>query len=247
MPEPPGSVQIAGRAVFFPQNSGAEGTLQVWELNPHSGARKPGGPRYVAQVDESGSFGPIRVNGRKHYELVLVREGQQTYHYYFEKFERSDRFLRLQVSGPGGIADYVDKCSDSTAITVVRNREWWADQPGHSADDRLEFDGVNVLNAATAPRARQIIGAFVFDKDCDGATHLDEPLFPFSVLPFLTGVDLKMPAQIGGGAPITVTQRIRGTGGATRTVVAGSWPSERDSVTIQFKDYVDSVFGQPTS
>lgn len=247
VPEPPGLVQIAGRAVFFPQNSGAEGMLQVWELNPRTGARKQGGPRHVARVDESGAFGPIRVNGRKQYELVLVREGQQVYHYYFEKFERSDRFLRLQVSGPGGVADYVDKCPDSTAVTVVRNREWWADQPGHSANDRLEFDGVNVLNAATAPRKRQIIAAFVFDKACDGASHLDAPLFPFSVLPFLTGVDLSMPAQSGGGEPITVTQAIRGTEGATRTVVVGNRPSERDSVTVQFKDYVDSTFGQPTS
>jgi hypothetical protein len=69
-----------------------------------------------------GSFGPLKVNGRKHYEFVLLREGQQTYHFYFEPFERTDRLPRLQISGPGGIADYVDKCPTHTAMTVLRGR-----------------------------------------------------------------------------------------------------------------------------
>ncbi|WP_199431352.1 hypothetical protein [Qaidamihabitans albus] len=235
LPEPPGRVEIEGRAVFFPQNSGAEGRLEVWRLNPRTGNRTPGGPRHTLRVGADGSFGPVRVNGRRHYELALVRAGRPTYHFYFEPFERSDRFLRLQVSAPGGIADYVDRCPGHTAVTVTRNREWWADQSS-GGNDRLLFDGTDVLAPAIAPRQRQVIGVFAFDRDCDRTSRLGEPLPPFSLLPFLTGADLYLPAHPGGREPIAVTQVPRGTGGAARTVLVGNWPSDRHSVTVQFKD-----------
>ena len=46
LPEPPGQVQISGRAVEFPQNIGAAGaTLEIWEVDSKTGARKDGGAR----------------------------------------------------------------------------------------------------------------------------------------------------------------------------------------------------------
>ncbi|CAM4048978.1 alpha/beta hydrolase [Kibdelosporangium persicum] len=241
LPEPPGLVRIAGRASYFPQNEGAEGLLEVWELDARTGARR-GDPRHSVRTGPDGAFGPLHVNGRKHYELVLRRDGQPTYHYYFEPFERSDRFLRLQVSRRGGIADHVDRCAGHTAFTVVRNREWWADRPDAADNDHLLFNGVDVLAPAVAPRGRQVIAAFVFDDNCDRVSVPGVALSPFNGLPFLTGVDTYLPAQPDAGRPIRVTQTVRGTGGQSRTIAVPNWPSDKHSVTVQFKDYVDGAY-----
>ncbi|MCS7480623.1 hypothetical protein ACFFQW_20765 [Umezawaea endophytica] len=236
-PEPPALVRIAGRAVFFPQNQGAAGLLRVWELDGRTGARRAA--RQSVEVGADGAFGPLRVDGRGHYELVLEREGQRTYHYYFEPFERSDLFLRLQVSGPGGIGDLVDRCPGSSAFTVLRNREWWADQA--TDNDRLEFDGVDVLAPAVAPRARQVLAGFVFDDGCDGVSVPGTPPVPFGSLPFLTGVDTYLPAQPSG--TIRVTETVRGGAGRSRTVAVPNWPSDQHTISLQFKDYLDRAFG----
>ncbi|MDI5977938.1 alpha/beta hydrolase domain-containing protein [Amycolatopsis magusensis] len=238
-PELPGLVEIAGRAVFFPQNTGIAGRLQVWEVDKSTGARRAT-PAHDVQTGPDGAFGPLKVNGYKHYELVLLREGQQSYHYYFEPFERSDRFLRLQVSPPGGIGDYVDKCATHTALTVLRGREWWSDQP---ESDRLELDGVNVLAPAVSSKLRQVLAAFAFDDHCDLTSTLGAALPPFNALPFLTAVDDYLPAQPDAGKAIRVTEVVRGSGGRSRTVAALNWPSDRHSVTVQFKDYLDRPFG----
>lgn len=237
LPEPPALVRIAGRATHFPQNTGVEGVLRVWEVDGRTGARR-GGPRHSARTGADGSFGPLPVHGGRHYELELLGAGRQTHHYYFEPFERSDRFLRLQVSAPGGIADHVDRCPTHTAVTVVRNREWWADQ-GPADTDRLEFNGVDVLAPAIAPRLRQVLAAFVFDDGCDLASTPGVVLPPFGSLPFLTATDAYLPARPDAGGTVRVTQVARGTGGGPRTVAVRDWPSDGHAVTVQFKDYLD--------
>lgn len=191
------------------------------------------------RVGPDGSFGPLRVDGRKHYEATLLREGERTYHYYFEPFGRSDRFLRSQVSRPGGVADYVDRCESHTAVTVIRNREWWADQPDEAANDQLLVNGTDVLAPAVAPRVRQVISAFVFDDDCDRRSIPGTVLPPFDALPFLTGVDTYLPASPTAAGTIRVTQVARGTDGRFRTVAVRNWSSVEHSVTVQFKDYLD--------
>ncbi|QFZ19104.1 alpha/beta hydrolase [Saccharothrix syringae] len=238
LPEPPAAVRIAGRATLFPQNTGVRALLQVWEVDGATGARRGPVPRYALRTAADGSFGPLPVTGGRHHELVLLREGQQTYHYYPEPFERSDRFLRLQVSAPGGIGDQVDKCPTHTALTVVRNREWWADQ-GPADTDRLEVDGVDLLSPAVAPRLRQVLAAFAFDDGCDLASTPGAVVPPFGSLPFLTATDAYVPARADAGGTVRVTQVARGTGGGSRTVAVRNWPSDAHSVTVQFKDYLD--------
>ncbi|MFC6092613.1 hypothetical protein [Saccharothrix lopnurensis] len=240
LPEAPTSVEIAGRATYFPRNTGVEGLLVVWEVDGRTGARR-GLPRHTARTAPDGSFGPLPVVGGRHHELVLLREGEPTHHFYFEPFERDDRFLRLQVSVPGGIGDQVDRCPTHTAVTVVRNREWWADQPADN--DRLEFDGVDVLAPAVAPRVRQVLAAFVFDDGCDLASTPGAVVPPFGSLPFLTATDTYLPARADAAGALLITQVARGTGGGSRTVAVRNWPSDRHSVSVQFKDYLDVRVG----
>ncbi|MZE80457.1 hypothetical protein [Streptomyces xinghaiensis] len=243
LPEPPGRVEIAGRAVHFPLNSGLAGRLEVWRLDPATGARADRRPRHVVRTGTDGAFGPLDVNGRHTYELVLVRPGERVNHFYPEPFERSDRFVRLLVSAPGGVADRADACPGHTSVTVVRNREWWADTAAPDAD-RLELNGVQVLNPAVSPAFRQILAVFAFDRDCDGASHTEAPLPPFDRIPFLTATDLHLPASPAADGTITVTQTMRGTGGETRTLAVRNWPSDSDTVSVLFKDYADTAFGR---
>ncbi len=239
LPEPPALVRIAGRATYYPQNEGVAGVVQVWELDSRTGARL-GLPRHSVRTGADGSFGPLAVNGRKHYELVVLRDGQLPYHSYFEPFERSDRFVRLQVSRPGGITDNIDRCPTHSALTITRNREWWSDQPD---SDRLELNGVNVLEPAVSPRLRQVIAAFAFDDHCDRVSTPGVALPPFATLPFLTGVDAYLPARADGRGTIRVTQTARGSEGRTRTIAVPNWPSDAHAVTVQFKDYLDGGTG----
>ncbi|PSL57782.1 lipase (class 2) [Saccharothrix carnea] len=240
VPELPALVRIAGRATYYPQNTGVEGVVQVWEVDSGTGARLGTAPRYSVRTGADGAFGPLPVNGRKHYELVVLRDGQLPYHSYFEPFERSDRFVRLQVSRPGGITDNIDRCPTHSALTVIRNREWWSDQPD---SDKLELNGVNVLEPAVSAKLRQVLAAFVFDDNCDRASTPGVVLPPFATLPFLTGVDAYLPAQVDGGGTIRVTQTARGSEGRTRTIAVPNWPSDAHAVTVQFKDYLDSGTG----
>ncbi|MEU5658578.1 hypothetical protein ABZ802_23585 [Streptomyces sp. NPDC047737] len=240
LPELPTSVEIAGRALYFPQNTGLAGRLEVWRLDPATGARAGLLPLHVARVGADGAFGPLGVNGRGHYELALVRSGERTNHFYFEPFERSDRFVRLLVSPPGGVADSIDACPGHTALTVVRAREWRADTEG---DDRLRIGGSDVLNAAVSPRLRQILGLFVFDKGCDAVSHLDAALPPFDRIPFLTATDLHLPADAQARGTIPVTQTMRGAGGIEETIAVPNWPSDRHTVSLLFKDYADLPSG----
>ncbi|MEV7297893.1 hypothetical protein [Streptomyces clavifer] len=236
LPELPGLVEIAGRVVHFPQNAGLRGRLDVWRLDPGTGARVGLLPQHTARVGADGYFGPLRVNGRGHYELALVRDGERVSHFYFEPFERSDRFVRLLVSPPGGVADSIDTCPGHTALTVVRAREWRA---GTADDDRLRIGGTDVLNPAVSPQLRQILGVFAFDRGCDGVSRLDVPLPPFDRVPFLTATDLYLPADAQARGSIPVTQTMRGTGGATATLVVPDWPSDQHAVSLQFDDYAD--------
>jgi pimeloyl-ACP methyl ester carboxylesterase len=237
LPEPVTAVEVAGRATSHPHNTGVEALLVVWEVDGRTGARR-GLPRHTTRTGPDGSFGPLPVRGDRHHEFVLLREGEPVHHSYFEPFERDDRFLRLQVSAPGGVGDHVDRCPGHTAVTVVRNREWWADRPGD--DDRLEFDGVDVLAPAVAPRARQVLAVFAFDDGCDLASTPGAVPQPFGTRPFVTATDTYLPARPDAAGTVRVTQVARGTGGGSRTIAVRAWPSDRHSVTVQFKDYLDA-------
>ncbi|MEV8436476.1 hypothetical protein AB0425_03800 [Actinosynnema sp. NPDC051121] len=224
-------VTISGRATYFGSNSGVPGRLAVWEVEESTGVRVGATPVHSATTSD-GAFGPLAVDPRKRYELEYQRTGAPTAHFYFESFERTNPFVRLQISAPGGPGDDVDRCSTHTAITVVRNREWWSDQGAGS--DGLAIGGVEVLTGTVAPRSRQVLAAFLFDDGCDRRSTLGAPAADFASLPFLTGVDVYVPPT----GSVAVREAIRGTA-QTRTVTVPAWRSDQHSVTVEFKDYAD--------
>ena len=74
LPEPPGQVEIGGRPVNFPQNTGVDGaTLRIWEVNPATGQRKDPDPVATLAIGPSGDWGPVAVNGQQYYEFEMRR------------------------------------------------------------------------------------------------------------------------------------------------------------------------------
>jgi hypothetical protein len=232
-PEDPKRVKVRGRASIFPDNTGMDGSqLDVYRLRKATGQRKPGGPIYSIALGSKGSFGPFMVDGRKRYEFQVTKEGERTLHNYPEPFEHDDYFYRV-LNAPG-LTPFVDTSPDHTTVAVTRMREFWGDQPN---GDKLEFNGLNVINPATAPRDRRVIAVFNFDKGSDGVTDTSASLFPFNALPFLTGVDNYMPASADAGGKIKVKETMRGRGHVEKLNVP-NWPSDGHVVSVFFKDYV---------
>lgn len=237
VPEPPGRVEVSGRAVLFPENLGYAGsTVQVWRIDPDTGQRIGDQPRATFPIDETGDFGPVRVNPRHRYEFTIVRPGTgEEHHTYPEPFVRSDHFLRLNTSLPGGQLDVITPDSDETTnLVIVRMKEFWGDQGDGS--DRLLVDGVNVLTPETSPRSAVNLAVFVQDDGLDGQTDLGKgELFPFGFVSFITAVDVALAASPDADGVITIEEEPRG-GGDGSVINVPNWPSSTDNVTVQFRD-----------
>ena len=241
VPEPPGQVDIAGRAVIFPQNVGYDGaTVELWRVRADTGQRIGDTPRATFSIDASGDFGPVNVNGQKHYELAVVRPATATspetvHHFYFEPFSRSDLFIRLNTSRPGeSLEAFLPRSPDFTNLVISRQKEFWGDQG--SASDALLIDGVNIATPLITPRVGVNLAVFAYDDGLDGATDLDKgELFPFNFITFLTAGDVSIAASPDASGSIAVTDVTRGSGNAS-TINVPNWPSDLNRITVQFRD-----------
>ncbi len=254
IPEPPGQVRIAGRAVIFPQNNGYGGAVvQLWRLDAATGQRVGKKPRASFPIGPSGAFGPVKVNGLKSYELAVIRpaaEGEQetVHHFYFEPFSRSDYFLRLNTSRPNeGLESFLPRDPNYTNLVISRQREFWGDQG--ERNDELEIDGLNVITGAISPRTGVNLAFFAYDAGPtlpppfppfpgppDGVTDLSRgELFPFNTLTFLTAADVSIPASPTASGTVTVTDRARGSDRVSAINVP-NWPSDINRITVQFRD-----------
>jgi pimeloyl-ACP methyl ester carboxylesterase len=252
VPEPPGQVQVGGRAVIFPENLGYAGAkVEVWLVEPRTGQRMQARPLAQFDIDSTGNFGPLKVNGTKHYELAVIRPPangapETVHHFYFEPFSRSDLFVRLNTSRPNTSLElYLPREPSYTNLVLTRQRDFWGDQGANS--DQLLIDGLNVLQANTSPRSGVNLAVFAYDAGPrvppspvpgppDGQTDLSKgELFPFTTLTFLTAVDVSIPASPDASGSVAVTDVTRGSGNAS-TVNVPNWPADVHRITVQFRD-----------
>lgn len=241
VPEKPSKVKVKGRALVFPNNTGIEGgTLRVYELDSKTGQRAAKKPVYTKALDAGGNFGPIKVNGRRHYEFEISRAGDSTIHNYPEPFERDNHFYRV-LTAPL-LDPSIERGPNHVSVAVTRMREFWGDGPTPAATDSLEFNGFNVINPAIAPRSRRVLAVFNFDKNSDQVSDTSAALPPFSSIGFLTGVDNYMPASAGADGTIAVTERMRAPRPQTETIKVPDWPSDQHTVSVYFKDYDAKAF-----
>jgi hypothetical protein len=215
--------------------------LEVYEVDRHTGARLRRRPVAVFALGGDGSWGPFRARGTARYEFAIVRDGAATHHLYFQPFRRTDRLIRLLTSLPGeGLSARVEVGDRHSALVVNRQKEWWGDQG--AAGDSLSIDGVQVLNAANSPRVKRVIGIFAFDAGVDGATDLAAPIPFFFAQPFITGIDVHVPAADPPSRTVRIVAVPRGGGGHVDTLNIPNWRSTDHRVTVQFDD---DVQGRP--
>ena len=236
VPEPPGKVTVAGRAVEFPNNTGLEGErFEAWVVDRATGQRISDGPVYSTTLPASGDWGPFKVDPRKRYEFAVIREGQVTIHNYPEPFERDDHLYR--VNDAQVLRPFLDSGPNSGIVVVLRMREWWGDQPTAQGNDSLTVGGLQVINPAIAPRLRRILAVFNFDDGLDGQSDTSAALPPFSAVPFLTAVDNYIPASPGATGTIAVREVMRGAKRHTKALNIPDWPSSEGVSTVHFREY----------
>ena len=231
-----GAIQVAGKALNFPENRGAVGTtVQIWPVND-SGRRTSTAPRASLPITDAstggGVWGPVTIQAGTRYEFALVRPGLPTLHIYYEPFVRSDFTLRLLQSL--AIEEYVGNRPGSVAGVNIRYKELWGDQGAQS--DKLIIDGTNVCTPVLCPISKQVNAFFVFDRNRDGQTDLSEPDPVLGELPFITGADVYMRAGAPPDDTVSFQLLSRGTG-PTRTLNIPNWDSLTDGVTIQWNDF----------
>jgi pimeloyl-ACP methyl ester carboxylesterase len=243
LPQPPGLVRLSGRALLFPSNVGASGArLEVYEVNGRTGARRHRRPVAAFQLGGDGSWGPFRASGRAHYEFAIVWPGAGTHHLYFQPFRRTDRLVRLLTSRPGeGLGSLTEVSERHSNLVITRQKEWWGDQGAGS--DALSVDGLQILNPANSPRSKRVIGIFAYDRGVDGATDLSAPIPSFFALPFITGIDLYVPAAAPPGRSVRIVARPRDGGGHVDAINVPNWRSSDNQISVQFDDYVQDGHG----
>lgn len=229
-----GRVTIAGRALLFPQNIGlpAGVTLEVWPVETDTGRRIGSAPAARIALPPSGDFGPLRVAAGRRYEFVVLKPGVATLHYYYEPFVRSDYLIRLPYSD--AIEAAIQRSERHVSGLVIRYKELWGNQPNQN--DVLALNGTNVCNAVLCPISKQVNAMFFYDRGLDGRTDLSSPDPAFSQLPFITGVDIFLPAARPATGTVTASLRSRG-GGPTRSLNFPNFPSTADGAVLQFNDF----------
>ncbi|HEX2317344.1 MAG TPA: alpha/beta fold hydrolase [Thermomonospora sp.] len=233
-----GPIQLAGRAVRFPSNgSPGAAVVDVFEIDPATGQRTTAQPLHSFRVTEDGSFGPFTGSGTAYYEFRLTRpDTDQQHHLYFEPFRRTDLGVRLLSSDPGkGVDRLIHRGRDHVALLAYRNKEWWGDQGADG--DTLTVNGHAVVNANTAPRDKRAIGLFAFDRFGDRRSNPGRSFGLFPMLPFMTAVDLHIPAAEPPNGTVTLTTTQRGGGAPVRLVIP-NWSSATHTVTVNFNDHV---------
>jgi pimeloyl-ACP methyl ester carboxylesterase len=231
-----GSIQIAGKALFFPENRGLSGgTVQIWNVND-SGRRTTTAPlASIAITDGSqggGAWGPVTVEAGKRYEFALVRTGVPTLHVYYEPFVRSDYTVRLLESD--AIQTYAGLRPGSLSAVNIRYKELWGDQDAES--DQLLINGLNVCTPGLCPISKQVNAFFAFDRNRDGQTDLSSPDPVLGNLPFLQGADVFIPASSPPSGTTSFQLLSRGAG-PLRTLSTPNWDSTSDGVVIQWNDF----------
>jgi len=235
-----GPVEISGRAVNFPANTGRDGAhLAVWKARSDTGLRSADEPLAEFDLGSDGAWGPVRVDPDAHYEFVLTSDDSaNAHHFYMQHFPRSSAFVRLLSGPPDSDARAHSHISaQHTNLTVSRMREW-------TPDDVLEV--ATVSKSAEQP-ARNVISqgtganriAIYLQDDAASPEESTLDLLPwFPEQPFQTGVDLYMPAgQDGPDGTITLTNQPRGDAQATQVLHVPNWPSDQHTVSVLFSDY----------
>lgn len=250
LPEPPGRVEIAGKALNFPANTGIAGaTVELWRVHPSTGARTTDEPLSSTVVGSDGVFGPWTVNGQHRYELSVTRQsddGPRTQHFYYEPWIRSNHLLRLNLSPLDSPLSTGIARGPHATVSVVRQKEWWGNNTVDATNVDDLFIGttrsggadeapVDIINAGTAPYTASTIAVIGFDI---GVDQQSDPCCLQNLGAFLSGVDIYMPAADPTDGVVTFELHQRRTP-TPQVINTPNWSSEAGhGMTVTFREWV---------
>lgn len=237
-------VDVSGRAVYFPANTGAAGTrLQIWEVDAASGMRVDGSPVSSFAIGSDGHWGPARLDSQAHYEFLLLRPGRADHHFYRQPQPRDSHLVRLNTSPAGSAIEANTHVTDQHAALVIsRDREWWGDRGVDN--DILEIsttsaagDQAAVDIISTAMQSNNI-GIHVHDDEVTPLLTSAQPLPYFPAQPFQWGVDVYMPAETPADGVISIVSSPRGDTAHQQVLNVPNWASSGHRISLIFNDYV---------
>lgn len=231
-------VEISGRVVNFPANTGRAGTtLKLFEVDSQTGARTQTDPLATFMVGDNGNWGPTTVNPDKHYEFELTSNRGLTSHFYWQRFLRSSNLVRLLSGPPDSAARMNTNTSDNhTAMVVSRQREWLASDVLEISTKSAGMDQP-VVNAITAAAgAANSIGIHIHDAAASPGNSSLAALPYFSSQSFQYGVDVFMPAADPPTGVITLRNLPRGDMSKPQVLNLPNWKSSAHFVSVVFSD-----------
>ena len=247
-------VQLSGRAIEFPVNSPiTDATVEIYKIDGATGQRANSNPVFSQTPDEDGRWGPFTAEAGAYYEFVIARDGVVDQHSFSEPPVRNNHMVRLLTLPTEGdldiISDFVRESPDHTNLVILRDKEFWGDQPD---SDMLTINDQTITTPDLTPRESGSalggsIGIFVFDSDTDagetpdqhqaGQSNLTVAEPQVSQLPFILGVDMFLPT-VPANSTISVSLTGRNTTGETRVINVPNLPSDEFRVGIRFNDFV---------
>jgi len=232
---PQKAIQLAGKALEFPQNMGLAGdTVEVWPVD-FSGQRTTKAPIASFPITDGseagGAWGPVAAKSGQRYEFALVKPDAKTLHVYMEPFARSDYDIRLLGSIP--IEEETGKFPGSSGGVMIRYEEYWGNEPGQN--DELLVNGLEVCTAALCPWEKKVNAFFAFNwEGKEESTLNEEPAL--SKLPFIQAAQVFIPAAEPPNAMVSYQLKSR-NGGGLRTLNVPNWDGPTNQVQIFWNDY----------
>lgn len=233
-----GRITLAGRSILMQSNLGvSDATVEIYEVNGDTGIRIHRRPEaiYALGEDKNGEWGPFSARAGQHYEFVIVRDGQN-HHFYYEPFIRSDYFIRLITAEIGGLFNLLmDQRDEQTNLNILRDKEFWGDQGVNN--DLLLINGINIINNNTCPADKRANAIFIYDFLADNQSNINGQILFFWIIPFMSGIDLFMPAADPPDKTINLELMPRGSDGGKQVLNVPNWPSSTGMITVHFNDF----------
>jgi pimeloyl-ACP methyl ester carboxylesterase len=232
-------VQISGRVVNFPANTGRDNSiLEIWEIDSRTAMRTQEKPLATFPIGPSGEWGPVTVDPDKYYEkLVYSNESNANQHFYAQRYLRSTAFVRVLSGSPDTPSRVNTNVGDGhAAVIAMRMREW---TPNDTLDIKTESasGNQNTGNVITEATGSNRIALHLHDDAASPGMTTLNPLPWFPTQPFQTGADVFMPASDKPDGTITLTNLPRGDASRPQTLRVPNWASTNHTIMVMFSDY----------
>ena len=232
-------VEIRGRAVNFPANTGRAGTtLKIYPVDAATGARTQPDPLGTFQIGADGNWGPLVIDPDAYYEMELAADSGVTTHFYSQRILRSTDFVRLLSGPPDSPSRMNTNVSDKHAAMVVsRQREWLASDVLEITTKAQGMDQPAINAMTSAAGAAMGIGIHIHDDAATPGMSTKAALPYFSMQAFQYGVDVFMPAADPATGVITIRNLPRGDMSKPQVLNVPNWASSKHFISIAFSDF----------